>query len=198
MPSKKFNPAKLAMLDDPERLETLRPLDMWSALGSPHPRVIVEIGAGTGSLAAMFASLAPESVVYAADIEPVMLQWMREKRPEVAAGRLVPVAAEEDHVPCADGSADLVYMVTLHHELVHPHLAYAEAFRLLAPGGQLLVADWAPRETSGGPPPELRVPARVVTGMLAGAGFVDILEHPELPWTWLVTARKPAEPAPVA
>jgi ubiquinone/menaquinone biosynthesis C-methylase UbiE len=187
----KFNPERLAMLDDPERLDALRPDQMWRALGSPEAAaIIIEIGAGTGGLAAQFAALAPDAVIYAADIEPGMLQWMRDKHPEVPAGRIVPVLSEENHVPCGDALADIVYMVTLHHELVDPRAMYTEALRLLKPGGVLLVADWAPRRTPGGPPLHVRVSAGEVTELLEAAGFEDVTEHPELPWTWLLTARR--------
>ena len=192
----KFNPERLAMLDEPARLDALQPGEMWRALRSPAPSVIIEIGAGTGGLAARFAALAPDAVIYAADIEPGMLQWMRDKHPEVSAGRIVPVPSEENHVPCGDALADIVYMVTLHHELVDPQAMYIETLRLLKPGGRLLVADWAPRQTPGGPPLHERVSAGEVMKMLEGVGFEDVTEHPELPWTWLVTARKPGRLPP--
>lgn len=196
MATHKFNPERLAMLDEPKRLDTLEPDEMWRALGSPEAAVIIEIGAGTGGLAARFAALAPDAVIYAADIEPGMLQWMKDKHPEVTAGRIVPVLSEENHVPCDDAVADIVYMVTLHHELEDPHAAYAEALRLLHPGGRLLVADWAPRPTPGGPPLEVRVSAREVMGLLEKVGFEDLTEHAELLWTWLVTARRPEHVTP--
>jgi ubiquinone/menaquinone biosynthesis C-methylase UbiE len=187
----KFNPVHVAVLDDPARMDMLRPDLMWKALESPRAHTIVEIGAGTACLAAHFAAMAPEATVYAADIEPQMLAWMAEKRPEVAAGRIVPVLAEETSVPLEDGSADVVYMVALHHELTDPAAVYAEAWRLLVPGGRLLVSDFLPGQTASGPPPKVRVPARVVQRLLQDVGFTDVREHPELASTWILTARKP-------
>lgn len=191
MPHLKFDPSKTARLDDPGRFETLVPEVMWEALGSPRVRDIVEIGAGTGLFAARFAAMAPDSTVQAADIAPAMLEWMRANRPEVAAGRVVPVLSDETRVPLPDGSADLVYMINLHHELAEPAAVYAEAFRLLRTGGQVLAADWAPRETPKGPPQAVRVEVGVPLGMMDAAGFVDAREHEGLPWHWLVTARRP-------
>lgn len=187
----KFDLAKIAKLDDPSRFETLDPDAMWRALGSPSPRSIVEIGAGTGLFAARFARLAPDAVVYAADIEPAMLEWMRDEREEVAAGRVVPVLSEEGHVPLPDASADLVYMVNLHHELADPEAIHAEALRMLVPGGLLLAVDWAPRETPKGPPLEVRVAGEAAAAVAAAAGFDDVRVHDDLPWHWMVTARKP-------
>jgi len=136
--------------------------------------------------------MAPHSVVHVADIEPVMLEWMRENRPEVAQGRLVPILAEEAHVPLPDSSADIVYMINLHHELVSPSASYAEALRLLRPGGRMMVVDWAPGESPHGPSQHVRVSAEDVADTLRIAGFATVVVHEgALPYAWLITAVRP-------
>ena len=189
----KFDIAKLERLNDPGRFDTLPPAVFWDALGAPaDARSIVEIGAGTGLFATRFAELAPGAVVHVADIEPVMLEWMRENRPEVAAGRLAPILADEDHVPLADSSADVVYMINLHHELVSPSVSYAEALRLLRPAGRVMAVDWAPGESPHGPSQHVRVPAEDVADMLRIVGFAQVVVHEgALPKAWLITAAKP-------
>lgn len=186
----KFNLEKLERLNDPGRFETLPPDVFWRALGSPEgASVIVEIGAGTGVFSSAFASLAPGAIVYAADTEDAMLDWMAANRSEVAEGRIVPVKATETGVPLADGVADAVYMINLHHELVHPDRSYAEVFRLLKDGGRLLVVDWASRDTPKGPPREVRIDADTLTAMLERAGFGDVVvDETTLPWHLMATA----------
>ena len=191
----KFDMAKLERLNDPGRFESLPPDVFWRALGEPSDaHVIVEIGAGTGLFAAEFARRAPEAVIYAADTAQQMLDWMQEHRPEVAAGRVVPVLATETGVPLAEGIADALYMINLHHELAEPEASYAEAFRLLAPGGRLLVVDWADRDTPKGPPRDVRVSASDLVGFLERAGFTDVrVDCTTLPWHLMATARRSAE-----
>ena len=188
----KFEVNKLERLNDPGRFDTLRPDAMWEALGRPDPHAIVEIGAGTALFAATFASLAPAATVYAADIEPVMIEWMNANRPEVARGSVVPLLSQETSVPLPDGIADLVVMINLHHELTDPAATYREACRLLAVGGQLLAVDWAPFETPRGPSLAIRVSAERAIALLEQAGFADLVAHDVLPWHWLVTGTKPA------
>lgn len=188
----KFDIAKLEKLNDPGRFETLDPDVMFDALGRPDAHVIVEIGAGTGLFAARFAELAPHATVFAADIEPAMLEWMRDNREEVASGRIVVLPSEEEHVPLDDGIADLVVMINLHHELAAPAAIYSESLRLLRPGGQVLVCDWLDAETPKGPPLEVRASAAAVSAMLQHAGFVDVKSHEGLTNNWLLTARRPA------
>ena len=116
----------------------------------------MEIGAGTRALRRRLRrACAGGDRVRARDTADEMLELDARNRPEVATGRMVPIKATETHVPLADGVADAVYMINLHHELADPAASYAEALRLLRPGGRLLAVDWAPRETPKGPPQEV-------------------------------------------
>ena len=193
MPHLKFDMSKLEKLNDPGRLESLPPDVFWRAVGEPtDAQVIVEIGAGTGLFAAEFAARAPEAIVYAADTAEQMLDWMRRHRPEVARGRVVPVAAEETHVPLGDGIADVVYTINLHHELADPEATYSEAYRLLKPGGRVLVVDWADRDTPKGPPRDVRVSSDALAGFLTRAGFGGVtVDSATLAWHLMAAGRRP-------
>jgi len=191
----KFDMAKLEKLNDPGRFESLPPDVFWHALGEPvWAQAIVEIGAGTGLFAAEFAKRAPRAVVYAADTAQQMLDWMREHRPEVAEGRIVPVLATETRVPLSDGVADAVCMINLHHELAEPDASYAEAYRLLRADGRLLVVDWADRDTPKGPPRDVRVSCAALQAFLERAGFSDVaVDSATLPWHLMATGRRSGE-----
>lgn len=189
----KFDIAKLEKLNDPARFESLPPDTFLPALGLPEgPSVVVEIGAGTGLFAEAFADRAPQATVYVADIADEAIEWMRANRRGVAEGRIVPVRSGETRVPLGDALADAVYMINLHHELADPHGSYAEAFRMLKPGGRLLVVDWAARETPKGPPLAVRAVSDVLATVIGGAGFADVIvDDSALPWHIMATARRP-------
>lgn len=193
MAHQKFDISKLERLNDTGRFDTMIPSVMWSALGSPRPRIIVDVGAGTGLFAEKFAELAPEATVYAADMAPQMVEWMSENRAGVAVGRLVPLLSTETGVPRPDAQAQLVTMLNLHHELADPVALYTEALRLLEPGGQLLVVDWAARETPKGPPLAIRATFKTLHATMESAGFTHVLQHDGLPWHTLATARRPVQ-----
>lgn len=186
----KFDPAKLEKLNDPRRAEDLRPDVMWGALALESPATMVEIGAGTGFFATRFAALCPGMTVYAADIVERMVEWMCENLTQVASGLVIPLMVEETHVPLPDGIADATVMINLHHELADPTGTYAEAFRLTSPGGRVLVADWADRETPKGPPLAIRASVETLRSALEGAGFVGSEAHAGLPHHHLVTATR--------
>lgn len=190
---RKFDPAKLDHLNDPERIKTLDPKVMWEILAAPSMGTIVEVGAGTGLVAAEFLALAPEISIVAVDVEPMMFEWMMEHRAEVAEGRMVPLLAEEVHIPLPEASTDAVYSVSLHHELHEPVASYREALRILKPGAPMLVADWYARETPKGPPIEHRSSPKEIAGVMREAGFTDIEIHEGLPYHSMTRAVKPKE-----
>lgn len=191
MPHQKFDIAKLDKLNDPARFEQIDPDLIWNVLGSPSPRAIVEIGAGTGMFAGRFAGLAPDAVVYAADTEEVMVAWMREHRAPEFVERFIPVLSSEESVPLPDGVADLVVMVNLHHELAAPAAIYAEAFRLLSPSGQIVVVDWAPGAEGRGPSQAVRATAEQIATALGAAGFERVVSHAGLAQHSLLTGARP-------
>ena len=187
----KFDISKLERLNDVARFDDLSPEAMWEALGHPDPKTVVDIGAGTGLFACRFAEMAPNADVYAIDIEPTMVRWMMEHKPQSVCDRLHPLLARETAIPLGTGEADIVVMINLHHELADPQSSYREALRLLRIGGQLLVADWAPGGTSG-PPEHIRASAGQIVAMLDAVGFECIATHDTLPKHSLVTATKSA------
>lgn len=190
MSAEQYDLARIAKLDDVGRFDTLVPEVMWGALGAPDAQSAVEIGAGTGLFAARFVALAPRVTVFAADVDDAMIEYMCRKRVQVASGRLIPVKAEERRVPLPDEIADAVYMINMHHELADPAVTYAEALRLLKPGGRVLAVDWLPIETPKGPPIAIRVSPEHLAEALRRAGFSDAVPVPGLAWHGMAAGTK--------
>lgn len=187
----KFNSAHAARLNDPERLKTLPPEVLWRRLGPSEPRVIVDLGPGAGLITSAFARLAPESTIYAADISAEMLGYLAEHLDGDLVHRVVPILASETRVPLADGLADAVTMVALYHELADPAGTLSDAFRMLAPGGRLLIVDWVKERTESGPPYEHRVSGEQIRAAVTDAGFTHVECVLEPPGFTTVTASRP-------
>ncbi|MFP3869694.1 MAG: class I SAM-dependent methyltransferase, partial [Syntrophobacteria bacterium] len=150
MTSRRFDPRKLEKLNDPERLRIQDPELIWKALNLKDPRVLVDIGAGTGFFAVPFCDKMQQGKVYACDISPTMVEWMKENLPRRYRDVILPIRMEESAVPLADGIADLVYMIDLHHELKEPVKIVSEAWRLLRKGGKVMIIDWKRQESPKG------------------------------------------------
>jgi ubiquinone/menaquinone biosynthesis C-methylase UbiE len=189
--SRKFDPKSIDKLNNPERFNRENPDLIWKELALAGPRVLIEIGAGTGFFAAPFAREMKSGTVYACDVQDEMLSWMKEHLPSDLQNRLIPLKMEETSVPLPGGIADLVYMINLHHELEDRQAIMQEAFRLLKPGGSVMVMDWKKEETPAGPPVEIRVSEDEIVRDVEKAGFKDMKKHPVLRYHNIVTAKKP-------
>jgi ubiquinone/menaquinone biosynthesis C-methylase UbiE len=188
--SKKFDPKKLAKLNDPKRLEYLNPDLIWEKAGLKNPSVLIDIGAGTGFFALLFSEKMKKGKVYACDISDEMLSWLEDNLPSESKGRVIPVKMEESSVSLPDDMADLVYMINLHHELKEPLRIIEESRRLLKKGGKLLIIDWKKEQTPEGPPMEIRVTEETIDSQMLKAGFRDVIKYAVLPYHYLLVGEK--------
>lgn len=186
---KKFNPEKLAMLNNPERLKNTSPDYIWAKLNMKRCDVITDIGAGTGIFTKAFLTLAGGGKAYAADISPVMVGWMKENL-SVDTGEVVPLLMEETSVPLDDDSVDLVLMINLYHELDQPEVSLKEALRILRSDGRICIVDWKKEETESGPPLKIRISREDIAEAVGIAGFRSVQSDDGLPDHSLVWAAK--------
>lgn len=139
--------AGAAVSYDPITQYVLPPNETWirqdaiNAIGG-QPRRILDLGCGTGSTALLLKQAFPQAEVTGLDLSPYMLVMAEHKAAE--AGLEIQWkhgCAEATGFP--DASFDLVTASLLFHE-TPPHISRAilrEAFRLLQPGGQVLILD---------------------------------------------------------
>ena len=151
------------------------------ALGERSVGRLVDIGTGTGRMLELFAAEADSAV--GIDRSPEMLRLARVK---LAQAGLAAELRQGDmySLPLPAGAADTVILHQVLHYAQQPAAAVAEAARLIAPGGRLLIVDFAPHERE-----ELRARdahARLgfadeaVTGWMAAAGLeAQVIEHLE-------------------
>ena len=188
--SRKFDPGKLAKLNDPKRLQILNPEVIWAKADLKNPKVLVDIGAGSGFFALPFSKKLKAGKVYACDISEIMIAWMENNLPLESRGVIIPLKMTESSVPLPDGIADLVYMINLHHELEEPVMVINESLRLLQDGGELMIIDWKKEETPEGPPLSIRVTAETIERQMLACGFTNIRKHDILPYHNFLVGQK--------
>ncbi len=192
MTDKKFNPKKLDKLNNPERLQIESPEYIWEKVGLENPKVLIDIGAGTGFFSRQFIDKMTDKEdrkVYACDISAVMIDWLKDNIQEDYPD-IIPVMMEESFVPLEDNQADLVYMMNLHHELENPNKMLKESLRLLKTGGKIFITDWKKEDMPQGPPTEIRCIAKDVSKELQNAGFRNIIIHNGMPKHFFIVAEK--------
>jgi ArsR family transcriptional regulator len=116
----------------------------WEAIGqmlfllTPHVR-IADLGAGDGTLSRLLARQAES--VHCVDNSPRMVQVGRALAKKEHLRNLTYVLGNIEKVPLPDRSIDLALLSQALHHAENPRQALAEAFRILKPGGRLLILD---------------------------------------------------------
>lgn len=190
MSKNRFDPKKLQKLNNPKRLLDIPVDTVWNMLNLPGKDItLVEIGAGTAFFSIAFLKQVKDGKLYACDVSETMLDWVAANivptHPEI-----IPVKTKEETVPLQDGIADLVFMITLHHELQDPAPLLRESYRLAKQGGSVLVIDWKKEDMAEGPPADIRCEPQRVEKELAAAGFRDITDNRDLEKHFIVSGRK--------
>lgn len=112
-----------------------------------EPRVVVDIGSGTGAALAALSSRYPAARTVGLDIARPMLERAARRTPawRRVLGARAPalVCADAERLPFAAGSAQLLFS-NLALQWCRPDVMFAEAARVLEPGGLFLFSTFGP------------------------------------------------------
>ena len=159
-----------------------------------------DLGTGTGGLVATLAPFVRQ--VIGVDRSPPMLEAARARLKGLENVDLLP--GDLEALPLDDQALDVAVLSLVLHYVVEPALALAEAFRVLRPGGRLLLVDMRAHDRG---PAYAREMGHVwpgfapeqVTDWLGAAGFEDSYVRPlpadpaaQGPLLFLASARKPS------
>lgn len=172
MNERTFRAADAHKLEDPERRKWL-PVDAIIERLALRPGLqIADIGAGTGFFAIPMAhAVAPEGKVFAVDLQPEMLQLLRQKLdPEIRNVETLEGSAHHSNLP--GESCDLVLVANVWHEFDDHPGVLREVARLLRPEGRLAILDWrADVVRPPGPPIDHRWPVEKTVNILEQNGW---------------------------
>jgi len=117
---------------------------MREALGEGPFPLFVDLGTGTGRMLELFQDRFERGL--GIDANQAMLGHARNRLSSGVPGRVQVRHGDIYNLALADGSASVVCMHQVLHYLSDPRRAVMEAARILAPGGKLLIADFAPHD----------------------------------------------------
>ena len=186
----KFDPAKCAKLESPERLALLPVEKVIALIDVTLGERVLDIGCGPGVFAVPLAEAVWRSgYVFAADLQPEMVEACERR---VQAHGLANVAvgrSEENSIPLPPASVDLVFASHLLHELEDPRAFLSEVRRVLRPTGRLAAVEWEKVETGIGPPVERRLTPEQCRALLEANGFT-VTDFRSITWAnYLLIAR---------
>jgi ubiquinone/menaquinone biosynthesis C-methylase UbiE/biotin operon repressor len=116
----------------------------WKALAEAlikvlNYRVVADLGAGEGTLAQLVAKRADK--VIAVDLSPKMVEFGQALAIQNGLDNLEYRLGDIEAPPIGDGQVDLAILSQALHHAEHPQRAITAAFRMLRPGGRLIVLD---------------------------------------------------------
>lgn len=105
------------------------------------PARVLDVGCGTGALAQLVLEALPDVELDGVDLSAAMLDRARQRLGRRAALH----RADSEHLPFADETFDVAYCNDSFHHYPDPRRAAFEAWRVLRPGGVLVVGEcWLP------------------------------------------------------
>ena len=115
---------------------------MLEALGAGPFKFLLDLGTGTGRTLDLFAPNYTRGL--GIDVNQAMLTYARAKLTKGGRSHAQVRHGDIYALSLADRQADAIVMHQVLHFLSDPSLAIREAARVLAPGGRLLIVDFAP------------------------------------------------------
>jgi ubiquinone/menaquinone biosynthesis C-methylase UbiE len=165
--------------DDPARDEWQMPGRIIDALGLTAGQVVADIGSGTGYFTVRLAKATARPKVYAVDIEPTMVEYVRQRAAKEGLTQVVAVRASATS-PNLPEPVDVVLIVDTYHHIPNRPAYFREIRKSMKPSGRLAIIDFRKGAPSG-PPEEFRFTPEQITAELKQAGFSLHTQHEFLP-----------------
>jgi ubiquinone/menaquinone biosynthesis C-methylase UbiE len=154
--------------------------------------VIADIGAGSGYYSFRISPKVPQGKVVAVDIQPEMLEFLKQRSTELDISNVVPHLGEVDDLKLPPTSLNAALLVDSYHEFSHPAEMLKSLFQSLKPGGRFFLLEFRAEDP--------RVPIKALHKMteaqarleIENAGFKFVSNHRHLPWQHFMVFERPA------
>lgn len=176
----RFDPKQSAKsFDGPERDAWQKPDQVLAALDLKPGQVVADIGAGTGYFTSRLARHASAPKVYAVDIEPAMVEHLKQRAEKEGLTNVTAIRASGTS-PNLPEPVDCVLIVNTYHHIPQREAYFRILGKSLKPGGRLAIIDFK-KGAPGGPPDHYRFTVDEIKAELAQAGFKLLVQHNFLP-----------------
>ncbi len=135
---------------------------------------VADIGAGTGFYSRRLAkAVAPSGKVYANDIQPEMLERLKELAAQEGVTNIVTVLGTEDDLKLPAKTFDWVLLVDVYHEFQQPQVMLEKIREALKPNGRVALVEYRLEgSTASHISVEHRMSVDQVTAEWTAAGFL--------------------------
>jgi ubiquinone/menaquinone biosynthesis C-methylase UbiE len=130
------------------RVREERPERVIESIALAADAEVADIGAGTGYFSVRLAERVPEGRVFAVDIQPEMLDILRQRLAREDIDNVEPVLGREDDPRLPSNSIDAALLVDAYHEFAYPREMMQGIVAALRPGGQVILVEYRGEDPS--------------------------------------------------
>lgn len=171
-----------------------QPEAMLDALKIPAGATVADVGAGVGYTSLRLAKrVGPTGTVYATDVQPEMIQMLRENARLADARNIKPILCTPKDTKLPEGKVDLAIMVDVYHECSYPEETLQGIRKALKPGGRLVLVEFRAEDPDVPIKPEHKMSLRQARLEVEPQGFVFKESLEFLPWQHIIIFEKPKE-----
>ncbi len=192
MMAHRFNPDHAERLLSEQRQAMLPADRVLDALALGGGMVFADVGVGPGYFA-LPAALRTGATVYAVDVEPRMLERLRERvKTAGLSGQFAFLEGDACAVPLPDASVLRTLCSFVLHEVSDLSAAVSELARITKPGGIVGLAEWEKIPANSGPPESVRLERRQLLSAVENIGFERVESVQLNAEQYLLVCHKPA------
>ena len=181
----------IGWLEREEREQEENTTQLVKNLAVQPGQVIADIGAGSGYHSALLSKMVGNGKVYAVDVEPEMIAYLKDRIKLEGYKNIIPVLSTEQKVSLPANSIDVMLLVDVYHEFSFPYEMTLSMLEALKPGGKLVLVEFRAED--------LNVPIKNIHKMsqqqavkeFKALGFSFEKNIGNLPWQHCLIFRKP-------
>lgn len=184
-----------AWLQRPERARDEDPGLVVDSMALAPDAVVADIGAGTGYFTFRIAPQVPDGRVFAVDIQPEMLDIMRDSMAAQGIDNVTPIKGTVRDPNLPADSVDAALMVDAYHEFSHPREMMRNLREALVPGGRVYLVEYRKEDPSIPIKPLHKMTEAQSKKEMRAVGLEWVETKEMLPRQHFMIFRKPADTA---
>jgi ubiquinone/menaquinone biosynthesis C-methylase UbiE len=156
---------------------------MRANLGLKPGMTVCDLGSGNGYHTLPMAEAVTEAgKVYAVDVQPEMIQMLKERIEEKAVKNIIPIVGEVDDPKLPPASCDMILLVDVYHEFSHPEAMLTGMKKALKPDGVIVLVEFRAEDDSVPIKPEHKMSKAQIHKEMEANGLKLVREYDGLPW----------------
>jgi len=178
-------------LEDPKRAEWQKPEKVVARLGLKPGDTVADLGAGSGSFTLRFAkAVGPQGRVYAVDILPEMLDYIRQRAQDNDVKNIQLVQALPHDPKLPPRSVDMIFICDTLHHISERATYFPLLVKALRPGGRLVNVDFYKKPLPLGPPLDMKIDKQEMIEEAKAVGFHVAQDFDFLPYQYFLIFQR--------